>query len=103
MGRVVSATEARVRFGELMRQVVESGEPAIVERDGKPQIVVLSLEDYERLRAAADAHDEQRALDGIEHLARRIWQRRPARSLTPAEDVIQRTREERDEQLSHLR
>jgi prevent-host-death family protein len=32
MGRVVSATEARIHFGELMRQAVESQEPIIVER-----------------------------------------------------------------------
>ncbi len=34
MGRVVSATEARIRFGELMRQAVNSHEPIIVRRWG---------------------------------------------------------------------
>jgi prevent-host-death family protein len=45
----VSATEARVRFGELMRQAVEGGQPIIVERGGKAHVVVLSMDAYERL------------------------------------------------------
>lgn len=49
MEHVVSATEARVRFGELMRRAVQSGEPIIVERDGRSQVVVLSVDEYERL------------------------------------------------------
>jgi prevent-host-death family protein len=36
MKRTVSATQARIHFGELMRRVVESQEPIIVERGGKP-------------------------------------------------------------------
>ncbi len=46
----MSATEARVHFGELMRRVVEGQEPVIVERGGKPKVVVLSVAEYERLR-----------------------------------------------------
>ena len=36
MKRVISATEARIHFGALLRQVVDSGEAVIVQRDGKP-------------------------------------------------------------------
>jgi hypothetical protein len=32
-----------------MRQIAENGEPIIVERAGKPQVVVVSLADFERL------------------------------------------------------
>ena len=49
MGWVVSATEARIPFGELMRRAVERREPVIVEHGGKPRGVVLSVEEYERL------------------------------------------------------
>jgi len=51
MKRAVSATEARIHFGELMRHVVESQEPIIVERGGKPHVVVLSVDKYEDLLA----------------------------------------------------
>ncbi len=62
MERVVSATEARVHFGALMRQVIESGEPIFVERAGRREVVVLSAGDYERLRAAQEEHCAQCSL-----------------------------------------
>jgi len=52
MATTISATEARIHFGELMRRVVERGEPVIVERGGKPEVVVLSIAEYERLRTS---------------------------------------------------
>ncbi len=45
MDQAVSATEARVRFGELMRQAVEDHEAVIVERGGKPHVVVICVEE----------------------------------------------------------
>jgi prevent-host-death family protein len=42
MERVVGATEARIRFGELMRRVAEQKTCVIVERGGKPWVVVLT-------------------------------------------------------------
>ena len=51
MGRVLSATEARVHFGALLRRVVEQDETVVVERGGKPQVVVMSMPAYERLQS----------------------------------------------------
>ena len=47
----MSATEARRHFGELLRRVIEDQTPVIVERGGKPQVVFVSLAEYERLLA----------------------------------------------------
>ena len=52
MDTVVSATDARVHFGELMRQVMETGKAVTVERGGKPAVVVVPVEEYEQLNAA---------------------------------------------------
>ena len=49
MQRTMSATEARIRFGELMRHVVEKQEPVIVEHSGKPCVVVISVDKYQQL------------------------------------------------------
>jgi prevent-host-death family protein len=46
MVRTVSATEARVHFGEVLRGVVDKGETVVVERSGKPRAVVLSITEY---------------------------------------------------------
>ncbi|MGD9091666.1 MAG: type II toxin-antitoxin system Phd/YefM family antitoxin [Anaerolineales bacterium] len=49
MEKTIPATEARIRFGEVIRRAVERRERFIVERAGQPQVVILSLEDYEHL------------------------------------------------------
>ena len=51
MERAMSATEARVHFGEVLRNVVEEETPIVVERGGKPQVVVLSMAAYPRLKS----------------------------------------------------
>ena len=43
-----------MHFGEVIRQVVETGDPIIVERAGEPQIAVISLADFERLWESLD-------------------------------------------------
>jgi prevent-host-death family protein len=97
MERTVSATEARAHFGEMMRRAVEDRETIIVERSGKPQVVLLSMGEYERLRTVKDAGGTwqellQRARESIEaDLGKR--------PLPPPEVVIRQMREERDEQL----
>lgn len=49
MKKTVSATVARVHFGELMRDVAEEDATYVVERSGKPRVVVISAERYEHL------------------------------------------------------
>ena len=99
MKRVISATEARIHFGELLRQVVDSGEAVIVQRDGKPQVAVLPVEEYERLKESQPGRDWQQTMQKALDLADRIRAGRGGRPLPPPEEVIREMREERDEQL----
>ena len=50
--RRVSATEARVRFGELLDGVTAHHDVVFVERAGKEVAVVVSVEDWEAARLA---------------------------------------------------
>ncbi len=59
--RAISATEARVRFGDLLRRVVEEQTPVVVERGGKPRVVMLSIEEYDRLRAGQAPPEDWRS------------------------------------------
>jgi prevent-host-death family protein len=59
MQRTMSATEARIHFGELMRRVVEQQESVVVEHSGQPHVVVLSVDKYQQLLAAQEERDEQ--------------------------------------------
>ena len=45
-----SATEVKNRFGKVLREAAQYGEPIVVERDGKPVAVIMSMEAYERTR-----------------------------------------------------
>jgi prevent-host-death family protein len=103
MESIVTATEARVRFGDMIRRVVENEEAIIVERGGKPQLVMLSLAQYEQLKAGYST-DWQEAIARTRAIAAEIRDRRGDKPLTPTpEEVIRQMREERDEQLhQHL-
>ena len=94
MEAVVSATEARIHFGELMRRVVEGQEAIIVERGGKPQVVVLSVAEYERLRAGQPEQLDWKTR--LRQAREQIRADRGDRELPPPEEVIRQMREERD-------
>jgi len=101
MNRTVSATEARIHFGELMRRVVESQEPIIVERGGKPHVVVLSIEKYEGLLAGQQEQENWR--ERVQQAREQIRTELGERELPPPEEVLRQMREERDAQLLALR
>lgn len=60
MTKSVSAREARARFAEITDQVRYTGEPVIVEKQGKPFVAVVTLDDVaelERLRGLERQHE----------------------------------------------
>jgi prevent-host-death family protein len=100
MGRVVSATEARIRFGKLMREAVESNEAIIVERGGKSHVVVLSVEEYERLLKGQQKAEWKE----LAHAARtQIQADLGGRPLPPPEEMLEEAREGRDGELLDMR
>ncbi len=50
MQKTVSAGQARSQLGRIMNDVSEKGANVIVERSGKPLIVMIPLQTYEALR-----------------------------------------------------
>ena len=96
--KTISATEARIRFGEVMRQVVERHEAITVERNGKPSIVLLSVSEYERLQNKKPQEWESLLAETHEL----IRSERSERPLAPVEDIIREIREERDEKFLDL-
>jgi prevent-host-death family protein len=96
MERKISATEARIRFGELMERAVQDQEPIVVERGGKPYVVVLSVAEYRRLRAVQQRESWRDGLEQAIQVGARIKARRAGQPLTAPEEVIRQAREERD-------
>lgn len=94
MQKTISATKARINFGDVMKQAKLG--PVIVERGGKAEVVVLSKKAYDRLVAANQQSDWQKKL---EDLHKRIKSELAGRALPAPEEMLRLAREERDEQL----
>lgn len=94
MQKTISATKARINFGDVMKQAKIG--PVIVERGGKAEVVVLSKKAYDRLVAANQQSDWQKKL---EDLHKRIKSELAGRALPAPEEMLRLAREERDEQL----
>ncbi len=56
---VVSATEAKARFGEYTEKARHG--PVVKERTGRPYVVMMSVEEHEPLQAQEDAYWAARA------------------------------------------
>ena len=63
MVRTISATEAKVNFGAVTRQIIDSGEPVIVASHGQPTVALVPAEHVDRLR---ELEDEQRRREWLE-------------------------------------
>jgi prevent-host-death family protein len=46
---VVTALDARMNFGKLIRRVEDEGRSLVIEKRGSPRAVLLSIRDYVRL------------------------------------------------------
>lgn len=54
MGEHVSARDARARFAELTDRVKYTGEPVIVEKQGRPFVALIRFEDLELVERLLD-------------------------------------------------
>ena len=59
MPTTMSATKARVRFGELLQIVNETNEPVTVEKNGKPAAVFVSPDLYRKLLGIGEDEFDQ--------------------------------------------
>ena len=82
-----------------MRQVTEQNQPVIVERGGKPQVVILSVQQYERLKTDSSATEWKEMVAKARQQVQAELQGRPLPSVV---DVLQQARQEQSEQLADL-
>jgi prevent-host-death family protein len=45
---VVSAITARAKFGEILKRAAEQDERFVVDRNGKPSVIIMGMRDYIR-------------------------------------------------------
>ena len=97
MKKTVSATEARIHFGELIRSAVDQNETIVVARSGSPQVVIMPISEYDRLSNGRDQPEEWEVLLNRAHEI--IRQRHGDQVMPDIAEVIRLGREERDAQL----
>jgi prevent-host-death family protein len=96
MSRTMSATEARVHFGDVLRAVAERGETVFIERGGKPQAVVVSIDEYKRLKGNMVQGEEEDWWDRVERARARFAEITKGKQIPDADDLINGGREERE-------
>jgi prevent-host-death family protein len=103
MKKTVTATEARVRFGEIMQIAEDTNEPVIVERGGSPKVAIVSMEllhEFEHARNGTAAKPHWEIL--LEQAHEQIRRSGNVPLNPPPDEVIRQMREERDAQLTNL-
>lgn len=96
MARAISATEARVHFGEVVRSANETNEPIFIEKAGKEVAVLLSPAEYRRLTGTDKKEDWWELVLESQRLFAK--NRKPGIEMDVAE-LIRADREERDAQF----
>lgn len=66
MTRKITAVTARTRFGQILDRATEHNERFLVERNGEPAVLILSLSDFVRTLAPTPAW-----LQGVQDDAKR--------------------------------
>ena len=68
MPKTVSSTEAKARFGALLKWANKSNGTVIVKRYGKPVAVILSYAEYEEFEQIVKHENKRRALEALKAL-----------------------------------
>lgn len=94
----VSATEVKNSWGRVVKRVLQSREPALVESKGKPTVVILPADEYERLVSRQELEAQQRQqlslLDEAEQFAQEVAARHQQQPLPDSVEILRELREE---------
>jgi prevent-host-death family protein len=84
----ISTRTAREQFSDLIGQVHYTGEPVLIERSGKPMVVLLSVESYEQLLVAQPVPEQiDKAAESITGMVDPLFGAFPELAAIPDEDL----------------
>ncbi|MCA9859720.1 MAG: type II toxin-antitoxin system Phd/YefM family antitoxin [Thermomicrobiales bacterium] len=94
VNRTVSATEAKNRFGAVVKSAREEVDAVLVENHGEPYVFLVSPAEYQRLQESDNELRRRKRLEQLEEIMR--IQAELNKDLTPeaAEELVQRAIEE---------
>jgi prevent-host-death family protein len=93
MARRISARDARAHFAELTDEVRYTGEPVIVEKQGRAFVAVISIDDLERLEHLRRETPRQSPSQGKDEATKEYYLR-PEPEDEEIVREVKRTREE---------
>jgi prevent-host-death family protein len=91
---VISATDAKNNFGSLIARVAESGEPVVVERQGKGRAAIISMDAYRRFRAFEEAERRREAVETIRRIQKEVSEQNKDMTPEEIEEFAQQFRDE---------
>lgn len=68
MPRTVSASAAKTQFGSIVAWAIEHRDDVIVESHGKPRVVIIPFEEYQKMAAQREETRRRDALARLERL-----------------------------------
>ena len=83
MPRVVSASEVKARFGEIVKWATQNQDEVIVKLYGEPTVVILPYTEYEAVAKLRRQEQKRKVLEALEELRKEVRRQNPA--LTAAE------------------
>ena len=72
MPRTISATEAKNKLGEVMGWVRDTHDEVIIESRGEPKAVIMSYQEYEKLKEVKEQQRRAEILARLEQLREQV-------------------------------
>lgn len=93
-----TATEAKLRFGDVLGQVIYTGRPTLITKHGKNVAILVSTEEWENLhhqevKQPAKKHEW---IIGVEKIQQSIARYQKRRGIKDSTNAVQLVRELRD-------
>ncbi len=106
MPKTVTSSEAKTRFGQLVKWTAEHRDQVIVKLYGEPMAVLMSFSEYEEVEKLRKRERKRKALDALDALRQEARNQNPDLSAEEAyrfagfsEEVVQET-VQADEELA---
>ncbi len=77
MPKTVSSTEAKSRFGELLKWAAQSKDEVIVKLYGEPAAVIISYAEYEEVEKLRKREQKRKAFEALETLRQEARRQNP--------------------------
>jgi prevent-host-death family protein len=84
MPKTVSSSEAKSKFGEIVKWSTENKDEVIVKLYGEPAVVIMPYSEYEEVEKLRKREQRRKAWEALEKLRKEVQENMPA---IPAEEA----------------